>query len=283
MHFLRTTLILFFAAVFCASTAQAQTFPAPRREKLLNGLKMLIWTDPQSPKVTVKLRIHSGAAFDPKDKMGTMALVGDILFPSEQTKEFFSEDLQGSLNVESNYDYIQITATGKAEEIQTMLETMATALTNPQITPENVKIVRDARLEKLGSLKKIRRLLLTVPSPNDCSEIFPTAEARKERRKASQKLTVPICCLPTTDFLLPTRDACHQRQRKCRFDLPASAVNFSARGKKPKQKFPRRFVCLTRRIRQNSGLKFLMPKKLMFAWQLSPFPVTAKIFMLLKL
>lgn len=154
MNFFRTAIILFFAVFACANLTAAQTFPAPREEKLLNGLKMLIWTDSQNPKVTVKVRIHSGAAFDPKDKMGTMALLGDILFPSEQTKEFFAEDLEGGLDVETNYDYIQITAIGKAEEIQTILETIAAAVSNPQITPENFKLVRDARFEKVKELEK---------------------------------------------------------------------------------------------------------------------------------
>ena len=126
----------------------------PREEKLLNGLKLLIWSDQSAPKVTAKLRIHNGAAFDPKDKMGVMALLGDILFPTEQARQFFIEDLEGSLEVASNYDYIQITATAKSEEVLTLLETLATAVTNPQITQENFIAVRDARLKRILELEK---------------------------------------------------------------------------------------------------------------------------------
>jgi zinc protease len=155
MNNLKRVIILLFLTAFCAQMGDAQTFPEPRREKLLNDLKLLVWRDPAAPKVTVKLRIHNGAAFDPKDKMGTMALLSDIIFPNiEDTKAFFAEDLAGSLDVVSNYDYIQITATGSPESIQTILETYANAVTNPPITAENFTLVRNARLEKIKELEK---------------------------------------------------------------------------------------------------------------------------------
>src|SRR5688500_7302064 len=96
-HF-KTTIILVVLTIACFNLTHAQTanFAAPRQEKLLNGLKLLIWNEPAAEKVTVKLRVHSGAAFDPKDKMGVMALLSDILFPSEEAKAFFKEDLEGS-------------------------------------------------------------------------------------------------------------------------------------------------------------------------------------------
>lgn len=134
--------------------AQAPQSPAPRQQNLLNGLKVLVWNDPTAPKLTLKLRIHNGAAFDPKDKMGVTALLGDILFPTEQAKAFFVEDLEGSLDVASNYDYVQITATGKSDEALSMLEAIASAVTNPQITAENFKAVQAARLKKVQELEK---------------------------------------------------------------------------------------------------------------------------------
>lgn len=156
MNFSKTAVFALFLLIFSVNSLFAQTIklPEPRQEKLLNGMKLLVWNDPSAEKATVKLRINFGAAFDPKDKMGTMALLADILFPTEQAKEFFSEDLEGSLNVESNYDYIQLTATGKADEIQAMLETFANAVTNPQITKENFELVRNARAEKVKELEK---------------------------------------------------------------------------------------------------------------------------------
>src|ERR1700754_3957248 len=101
-------ILLIFCAFFVRGAAQAS--PQPYQEKLLNGLKVLVWNDPASDRVTLKLRVHSGSAFDPKDKMGVMALLADIIFPDEQTFNYFKEDLNGELKVNSNYDFIEITA-----------------------------------------------------------------------------------------------------------------------------------------------------------------------------
>jgi zinc protease len=150
IKFTVSALLLFVTAA--SSLAQKST--QPRQEKLLNGLKLLMWTEPASEKVTVKLRIHSGAAFDTLGKEGTMALLADALFPSETTKEFFTEDLGGSLDVTSNFDYIQITATGNSGEILTILETIANAITKPQIDKEITAKVRAARLERIKELEK---------------------------------------------------------------------------------------------------------------------------------
>lgn len=126
---------------------QAKPMPEPQQEKLLNGLKVLVWNDAKSDKVTLKLRVHAGAMFDPKDKMGTMKLLSDILFPDEQTRVYFQEDLEGKLEVIANYDYIQITATGKADEFINILDNIRVGVVNTPITQENFVKVRDAHLQ----------------------------------------------------------------------------------------------------------------------------------------
>lgn len=143
-------LFLFAGPVY----AQQASFPAPKQEKLLNGLKLLMWSQPNADKVSVKLRIHSGSAFDPQDKEGVMALLADTLFPNEQIKEFFAEDLGGSLEIVSNYDYIQINATGKNDQVLTILETIAAAVSNPVIDKETTARVKNARLEKIKEWQK---------------------------------------------------------------------------------------------------------------------------------
>jgi len=145
-------LILFAAVSF--SHSQTAKISAPRQEKLLNNLKLLIWTEPAAEKVTVKLRIHSGSAFDLQNKEGTMALLADSLFPTETSKEFFREDLGGSLDVVSNYDYIQINAAGNPDQVLAVLETLAGAVTKPLIDRETTAKVRAARIEKVKELEK---------------------------------------------------------------------------------------------------------------------------------
>jgi zinc protease len=147
-----SVLILFLFAVL--AFAQRTDSPAPKQEKLLNGLKLLVWNQPNAEKATVKLRIHSGSAFDPKDKEGVMALLSDILFPNEQVREFFAEDLGGNLEVTSNYDYIQINAAGNNDQILTILETIAAAVTKPPIDKENTAKVKNARLAMIKDRQK---------------------------------------------------------------------------------------------------------------------------------
>lgn len=134
-------------AVGAVAVASAQSLKEPKRQQLLNNLRVLIWSDPAAAEVLVKVRVHSGAAFDPRDKAGAMRLLADSLFPDDAAKSYFTEELGGKLMVESNYDYIEITASGKSENFLDILETVRNAAANPPLTAENVKKVRDARLK----------------------------------------------------------------------------------------------------------------------------------------
>ncbi len=144
-------LVLFITAGI--SFSQTTKFPEPRQEKLLNELDLLIWNVPNAEKVTVKLRFHKGSAFDRQGKEGTMALVSNILFPGEVPKDFFEQDLGGSLEIISNYDYIQINATADSDKILDVLQTLSNALLNPEINKETTELVRQAQIEKVKTLE----------------------------------------------------------------------------------------------------------------------------------
>ncbi len=146
------TFFLFLLANY--SFAQIRNVTEPREETLLNDLKVLIWNQPNTGKVTVKIRVHSGSAFDPQNKTGAMVLLGDILFPEDGIKSFFKEDLEGNLEVINTYDYIQINATAKANEFVTLLETLAPAVSNPDIDKEKTAAVKARHLKKLEEMEK---------------------------------------------------------------------------------------------------------------------------------
>jgi zinc protease len=145
-------IFLFFITL--NASAQTINFPAPREEKLLNGLRIFAWTDAQAAKVSVKLRVHSGAAFDLQGKEGTMLLLGEILFPSDAARAFFTEDLNGSFEIAGDYDYIQINLSGDADKILEILESLAGAVQNPVIDKETTAAVKQAHLAKLQELEK---------------------------------------------------------------------------------------------------------------------------------
>ncbi|CAN5861472.1 hypothetical protein BH18ACI4_BH18ACI4_16810 [soil metagenome] len=129
------------ASVFGQVTAE------PEREQLLNGLRILVWHRPGDQDVLLKLRIHSGAAFDAAGKPGLMAVLGYILFPDNTIREYFTEEMGGRLDVETDYDSITITLQGRAREFERIVEILRTALVTTQITPENVARIRDGRIK----------------------------------------------------------------------------------------------------------------------------------------
>lgn len=129
--------------------ASAQSAKEPEREQLLNGLKLLIWEQPGSPELVVKLRINSGAAFDLAGKSGQMALLGDLLFPDAATIDYFTDELGGKLDVSVNYDSMTITMVGKAAEFEQVISVLRNALLSTQFTPEVVTRIRDARIKSL--------------------------------------------------------------------------------------------------------------------------------------
>lgn len=149
--FIGIILLLLFSLVAPAIFSQA--LPAPKKENLLNGLKVLMWNDGKSDKVTVKIRVHAGSAFDPQGKEGVMQLLADNIFPNEAAKEFFSEDLDGTLEIITNYDFIQINASSKPADFLTMLETLSTAVSNPTIDKETTAKLKAALLVKIKALE----------------------------------------------------------------------------------------------------------------------------------
>lgn len=132
-----------------AQPGPAQGSNEPEREQLLNGLRVLIWPQPGSSEVLLKLRINSGAAFDLSGKSGQMALLGDLLFPDPDTVEYFTDEMGGKLEVAVNYDSITITMIGKAAEFEQIIEVLRNTLLSTQLTPEVVARIRDARIKRL--------------------------------------------------------------------------------------------------------------------------------------
>ena len=102
---------------------------------------------PGGQDVLVKLRIHSGAAFDLAGKAGTMALLGDLLFPDPNTREYFTDEMQGRLAVSTDYDSITITMQGRTREFERIIEILRNALVTTQLTPENVAKAREGRIK----------------------------------------------------------------------------------------------------------------------------------------
>ena len=142
--------ICLLLATLVAPRTVAQTNPEPVREHLLNGLTVLFSQRPGDPNVLIKLRVESGAAFDLAGKGGTMALLGDVLFPDPVTREYVAEQLGGRLEVSTNHDAIDVTISGRAIDLERIVDFLRGALVTPQITPDNVSKVRESKLKQLA-------------------------------------------------------------------------------------------------------------------------------------
>jgi zinc protease len=140
--------LLLIALMF--SSTRAQSYPEPVRAQLLNGLTVLFSQRPGDPNVLMKLRVRSGAAFDTTGKSGTMALLGEVLFPDPSTREYVREQLGGKLEVSTDYDGIDVTLSGKVSELERLIDFLRIALVTTQLTPENVAQIREARLKQLS-------------------------------------------------------------------------------------------------------------------------------------
>ena len=133
-----------------ASRVFAQITPQPNRERLLNGLTILYGNRPGETNVLLKLRVHSGAVFDLTGKAGTMSLLGDALFPESTTREYVAEQLGGRLEVATTYDAIDVSISGKASDLERMIELVRNAILNLNLSAESVTTLREARLKQLS-------------------------------------------------------------------------------------------------------------------------------------
>lgn len=154
MTIVRNLFLLLALIPALANLSPAQKPSAtPRQEKLLNGMKLLIWNTPASDHVSVKVRIHAGAAFDPQGKEGTMQLLSDSFFPTADAKNFFRDELGGSFGITCNYDYIQIDTTARSADFLTLIETVAQALANPEIDKDSTLALKTALLTKVQAME----------------------------------------------------------------------------------------------------------------------------------
>ncbi len=124
-HRARCTVIIAAFVMLLGASGEgyaAQSSVEPRREQVLNGLNVLMLYRPGEASVMLKLRIHSGAAFDLTGKEGMMNLLADALFPDQATREYVKEELGGRLEVVTDYDAINVTLSGRASEFERLLE-----------------------------------------------------------------------------------------------------------------------------------------------------------------
>lgn len=148
------------------TSALGQGAVEPRRDQLLNGLRVLMVHRPADTDVLVRLRVHSGAAFDLAGKEGMMSLLAATMF-NEEDFRFVEEDLGGRLQVSVDYDAINVTATATAKDFDRLIAMLRSSLADLQLTPDLVAAVRAERVKRLSA-----------EQPNDSAVADRTVAAR---------------------------------------------------------------------------------------------------------
>jgi len=180
--------LFLFAALCSAGMAQKPGSTVPRQEKLLNGLRLLMWSEPTANKVSVRIRIHAGSAFDPQGKEGAMNMLAENLFPTQDVREFYRDDLGGSIDVVTTYDYIQINATASNDKLLTLLESLSTAVTNPTIDKESTAQIKTAELTKIAAVSKDPSYVADMAAASRLFGSFPYGRPRLGTVESVQKI-----------------------------------------------------------------------------------------------
>lgn len=123
--------------------------PGVDRDELLNGLKIIYAPRPAENQVVIKLRVAGGAKFDLAGKEGSMALLGDALFPEAATRQTFKEEFGGRLDVSTNYDWLDATLTGRPDAFTQLLELLRSAVINQLPSQEIVARLAQERAKML--------------------------------------------------------------------------------------------------------------------------------------
>jgi len=193
--------VFVLSAVMLASFSIVYSQSAsPREEKLLNGLKLLMFDAPSADKVTLKVRIHAGSAFDPQGKEGLMKLLAANVFPNPEAKEYFADQLGGSLDVTTNYDYIQINATSRPDKLISMIETVAAAIVNMENDKETTAKLKASQLQKVNELATDPSYVADQAASARLLGAFHMAVRATAPLSLSGISTLPICSQRNKDF-----------------------------------------------------------------------------------
>jgi len=93
-------------------------------------------------------------SFRPTRQRGNNVAPCGVVFPNPTAGEFFREDLGGHLEISTTYDYIQISASARADEFLTLVEAIGNAIANPSIDKQSVASLKQAQIEQIAAAER---------------------------------------------------------------------------------------------------------------------------------
>ena len=143
--------VLALAIVVRPAPAAAQ---ATRRERLDNGLTVLVRENPLAPVVAVSLMVRMGARFDPPERAGISNFVHAVMVKGT-TRRSGAElaeriaALGGKISAAGDVDYSGISASALARFWRELLALTAELALEPKLAPEDVDNERDWLLSRI--------------------------------------------------------------------------------------------------------------------------------------
>ncbi|HEV2802244.1 MAG TPA: insulinase family protein [Pyrinomonadaceae bacterium] len=195
---------LLLVSLCLPAAAQNAGTPAPRREQLLNGLRLLLVHRAGDPQVLLKIRINSGAAFDLAGKDGLMTLVGDALFPDlDETRRYVEEELNGRLEVNTSYDHMEILLSGKTSDFERLVELLRNAVLQMRLDAGDVNRLREARLKAARDVAAQPALLADRAATARLYRSYPYGRALAGTPESLTRIDRPDLMLARDRFINP--------------------------------------------------------------------------------
>jgi len=147
--------ILLFPTLTYSQTAATQIIPS--RDKLLNGLPVIVLPRSSSGSIAIHIVIKSGATFDLVNKAGLADLTSQMIYrgTNEFTNEQFREELEfigARLEINTYWDSTEIRMLGSSSKLEAMVKLLNQILTQPKFPQAEVDQLKAERLKTLESV-----------------------------------------------------------------------------------------------------------------------------------
>jgi zinc protease len=162
-----------------AEPAAAIERPPFERTELGNGIVLLGQAQPADPAVSVRIRLHVGAAQDPKDQPGLAAFTARMLMRGTSSHSFeainqITDGLGATLSVDAGRLFTEASIRCLREDLPRLLELAAEVILTPTFPDEEVDKVRSEILTAIreqdndtqdAADRALRELLFPVEHP----------------------------------------------------------------------------------------------------------------------
>lgn len=128
--------------------------PPVERNKLPNGLEVVLIDDARFPLVTARLNFGAGSKFDPKDIPGLSEAVATLLTEGTKTRNSrqISQEIDGiggSINGFSGPDSLTVAGSALSDNLARLLGLMADVAVNPSFPQDEVRLHQQNRAQNL--------------------------------------------------------------------------------------------------------------------------------------